>query len=109
MPRLCSRAAARIRQTVGVPRIGAALNITLTPKGKALVLEAYPFGRRHPKVDAVRGISAGDLELVAWVLARMKANLRERAGEEAHPVERTQRKRLDGKRKAIFPSPGTLS
>jgi DNA-binding MarR family transcriptional regulator len=97
-----------IRQTVDAED-RRKLNIYLTPKGKALRRKLIPLAV-DIRNDAVRGISAGDLELVAWVLSRMKANLRVRAGEEAHPVNMTQRKKgLDGKRKPILLSPGTLS
>jgi DNA-binding MarR family transcriptional regulator len=91
------------------------LNIYLTPKARALRRKLIPLavGIRN---DAVRGISAGDLELVCRVLSKMKMNLLERAGEGnsasgAHPVKGSRRKKgLDGRGRgrAAGLSPGTF-
>jgi DNA-binding MarR family transcriptional regulator len=76
------------------------LNIHLTPKGKALRHDLIPLavGIRN---DAVRGISASELDLVVRVLAKMKANLRQRAGGGMAAPERHS---LNGKRRHASPA-----
>jgi MarR family transcriptional regulator, organic hydroperoxide resistance regulator len=102
-----------IRQTVD-SEDRRKLNIYLTRKGKALRHKLIPLavGIRN---DAVRGISAGELESVERVLSKMKANLRERIGDrtsasEPHPLNGVHQRRKSGlatRRKAPGPAPGS--
>jgi DNA-binding MarR family transcriptional regulator len=101
-----------IRQTVDVED-RRKLNIYLTPKARALRRKLIPLAVAI-RNDAVRGISAGDLELVCRILSKIKMNLLERAGEGdsasgAHPVNGSRRKKgLDGRGRAAGLSPGTF-